>query len=244
MKVGVSLVTNPFYRLDLTPYQRRTLDILEVSESILLRYGYSKSTIDEIASVAKLGKGTIYLHWKSKDELFQALFYKISAEIIYQVLLEVQKNKSLVHFDKLISSVYRVCYDRELIIALFTKDSKLLGRFLDNKNTSQSQETKFNSLMDSIQMYRQYHLVKEDMPIELQVHTAHMLLIGIFTYDNYIIEDLNINKKVEILEKVIRSTFVPDTCKKIEDPLYKYIMRSLEDLLNFYVDQVLNKTIK
>ncbi|MTI56589.1 TetR/AcrR family transcriptional regulator [Geosporobacter ferrireducens] len=244
MKVGVSLITNPFHKLVLTPYQQRTLDILQVAEFILLRYGYSKSTIDEIASVAKLGKGTIYLHWKSKDELFQALFNKISAEIIQQVLLEVQKNKSLVNFDKLVSTIYRMCYDRELIVALFTKDNKLLGRFLDKKNTSQSQETKFKSLMDSIQMYRQYHLVKEDMPIELQVHTIHMLLISIFTYDNYIIKDLNINKKVEILEKVIRSTFVPETCKEIEDPLYKYILRSLEDLLHFHVDRVLNKTIK
>ncbi|ABR48072.1 transcriptional regulator, TetR family [Alkaliphilus metalliredigens QYMF] len=238
------MITNPFTQLELNVYQKRTLDILEISESILLRYGYSKSTIDEIASVAKLGKGTIYLHWKSKDELFQALFHKISAEIIYQVLLEVQKDKSIVHFDKFISTIYRICYDRELIVALFTKDTKLLGRFIDKKNSSQSQEMKFKSLTNSLQMYRQYNLVKEDVSIKTQTHTIHMLLIGIFTYDNYIAEDLNINKKVEILENIIRNTFVTDTCIKIEDSLYNFILKSLKNLLYFYTDQALNKTIK
>lgn len=238
------MVTNPFSQLDLNAYQIRTLDILEKAEPILLKYGYSKSTIDDIASAAKLGKGTIYLHWKSKDDLFQSLFYKIFAEIVYQVLMEVQKDKNIIHFDIFVTKIYRACYDRELIAALFTEDTKLLGRFLDKKRSSESQEMKLKSLMNSLRMYRQYHLIKEDIPIEAQAHTIYLLLIGIFTYDNYLTEDLSRNNKEMILENIIRNTFVPDIHLEIEDPIYNFILKSLEDLFLFYRDQVLNTTIK
>lgn len=36
------------------------------------RFGFRKTTIDEIAQAAGLGKGTIYLYFKSKDEIFSA----------------------------------------------------------------------------------------------------------------------------------------------------------------------------
>ncbi|MBN2049171.1 MAG: helix-turn-helix transcriptional regulator, partial [Spirochaetales bacterium] len=67
------MTTDPFNSSELTDYQARTLLILEIAKPLLLRYGYSKVTVDDIAEQAKLGKGTIYLHWKSKEDLFYAL---------------------------------------------------------------------------------------------------------------------------------------------------------------------------
>lgn len=238
------MISNPFSQIELSPYQERTLDILEKSEGILLRYGYTKSTIDDIAASAKLGKGTLYLHWKSKDELFKTLFYKLSAEILHQMLLEVQKDQETIRFDKIVSMIYRLCHERALIVALFTKDSKLLGRFLDQKNPSQTQQAKFDSLINSLHMYRQHHLVKDDMPIESQAHTINMLLIGMFTYDNYLTETRHIDIKVELLENIIRNTFVPHAHIPIDASLYNYVINAIQDLLHFYMDQILNKTVK
>lgn len=238
------MITKPFNEIELSPYQRRTIEILEKAEDILLKYGYTKSTIDDIAASVKLGKGTLYLHWKSKDELFKTLFYKISAEILYQMLLEVKKNKEAIRFDQLVCMAYKLCYERKLIVALFTQDSKLLGRFLDQKNPSQTQQAKFDSLVKSLQMYRQHHLVKDDMPIETQAHTINMLLIGLFTYDNYLPDALHIDVKVELLENVIKNTFIPQVHRPIDASLYNYVINAIESLLNFYMEQILNKTVK
>ena len=233
-----------FSQLELNEYQRRTLAILEKSESILLKYGYSKSTIDEIAYAAKLGKGTIYLHWRSKDDLFQALFYKISAEIVNQLLLAVQTDISILQFDKFISTIYRICHEKELIVALFTRDNKLLGRFLDYRGSSESQMMKLNSLKNSLHMYRQNKLIKDNLSIEAQAHAINMLLIAIFTYDNYITEEMSIDQKVEILENIVRSTFVPETPREIEASLYEFVILSIKELLNFYMQQVLFTKVK
>ena len=37
------------------------------------KYGYDRTRMDDIADTAKLSKGTLYLYFKSKEELFYAI---------------------------------------------------------------------------------------------------------------------------------------------------------------------------
>src|SRR6516162_1170309 len=50
--------------------------ILDAATTLLVRWGYRKTTIDDVASEAGVGKGTIYLHWKDKNELFRAAIWR------------------------------------------------------------------------------------------------------------------------------------------------------------------------
>ena len=43
--------------------------ILDAADRLLARYGYRKMTIDDVAKEVGIGKGTIYLHFKSKEEI-------------------------------------------------------------------------------------------------------------------------------------------------------------------------------
>ena len=43
--------------------------ILDAADRLLARYGYKKMTIDDVAKEVGIGKGTIYLHFKSKEEI-------------------------------------------------------------------------------------------------------------------------------------------------------------------------------
>lgn len=47
--------------------------ILDAALALVLRWGYNKTTIDDIAQKANVAKGTVYLHWKSREELFEAM---------------------------------------------------------------------------------------------------------------------------------------------------------------------------
>jgi len=43
--------------------------ILDAAEHLLSLYGYNKTTVDDIAQEAGIGKGTIYLHFRGKEEI-------------------------------------------------------------------------------------------------------------------------------------------------------------------------------
>ncbi len=61
--------------------QLRQERILDAATTLLIRWGYRKTTIDDVAREAGVGKGTIYLHWKDKTELFQAAIWRASAQV-------------------------------------------------------------------------------------------------------------------------------------------------------------------
>jgi AcrR family transcriptional regulator len=44
-------------------------EILNATDRLLARYGYKKMTIDDIAQEVGIGKGTIYLYFRSKEEI-------------------------------------------------------------------------------------------------------------------------------------------------------------------------------
>jgi len=46
--------------------------LLDAATTLLVRWGYRKTTIDDVAREAGVGKGTIYLHWQDKNALFRA----------------------------------------------------------------------------------------------------------------------------------------------------------------------------
>jgi AcrR family transcriptional regulator len=43
--------------------------ILDATDRLLARFGYRKMTVEDIAGEARIGKGTIYLHFSSKEEV-------------------------------------------------------------------------------------------------------------------------------------------------------------------------------
>jgi AcrR family transcriptional regulator len=50
--------------------------ILETASRLFLRYGFEKTTMDDIAREAGIAKATLYRYWPSKEALFEALLYR------------------------------------------------------------------------------------------------------------------------------------------------------------------------
>jgi AcrR family transcriptional regulator len=52
-----------------TPRQDVRDSILDAAERLFRRYGYKKTTIDDLAREAGIGKGTVYLYFESKESV-------------------------------------------------------------------------------------------------------------------------------------------------------------------------------
>lgn len=58
---------------------RRRNHILDAAEQIISDVGFESTTIDQIAERAEVGKGTLYLHFKSKSSIYVAICERGSA---------------------------------------------------------------------------------------------------------------------------------------------------------------------
>lgn len=69
--------------------------ILEAAEQRLWHYGFKKTTIDEIASDAGVGKGTVYLYFESKEDIglaIMAQYKETSLETIQTIAQSEDKS--------------------------------------------------------------------------------------------------------------------------------------------------------
>jgi AcrR family transcriptional regulator len=99
--------------------------IVITSGRIFSRYGFRKTTMDEIAAGLKMGKSSIYYYFKSKEEIFEAVV-KYEANMLRNELttaiksvespVEKMKNYVFVRmmsFEKL-SNYYNAIFDKNL----------------------------------------------------------------------------------------------------------------------------------
>lgn len=67
---------------DLSPLQRRKRTaILDGAKTVFLNQGFGMATMDDVATVAGVGKQTVYRHFKSKEALFVGLVSSMCAQV-------------------------------------------------------------------------------------------------------------------------------------------------------------------
>jgi AcrR family transcriptional regulator len=119
---------------DSNPKPTREL-ILDATDKLLARYGYKKMTIDDLAQEVGIGKGSVYLHFSSKEEIalshidriierLQARLREIAAkpDLVEDRLCEMLLERVLFRFD----SVQH--YTQSLNELLATVRTRLLDR--------------------------------------------------------------------------------------------------------------------
>jgi len=63
-------------------------NILAIAQEIFSKYGYKKTTLDDIANAVRKGKSSLYYYFNSKEDLFQEVIQK-EADILREELSKV-----------------------------------------------------------------------------------------------------------------------------------------------------------
>ncbi len=89
-------------------------DILEAAIKVFAETGYHKSKISKIAELAGVATGSVYVYYKSKEEILNRIFNDIWANL-YNELFKLTSNPSIPATEKLDSMI-------DLILDVFTQN--------------------------------------------------------------------------------------------------------------------------
>ncbi len=67
-------------------------DLVDICRGVFTKYGYHKTTIDDIALAVGKGKSTLYYYFTGKDEMYKAVIELELSELKKRLLTEVNKN--------------------------------------------------------------------------------------------------------------------------------------------------------
>jgi AcrR family transcriptional regulator len=146
------------------PRQRaeRATRILDVAADLLLRHGYRRVTIDDVAEGAGIGKGTVYLHWKTREQLFGVVFAR---EVLYamdelrQALRQEPEACLLRNFAR---AYFVAITNRPLLRGFLLADPHLLGKLTSSPDTARD-ERHGTMARDYLNLLTEYGLLRDDM---------------------------------------------------------------------------------
>lgn len=69
-------------------------EILDAAARLFARYGFKKTSVDDVAAAARIGKGSVYLHFGSKDEIFAEVVRRASDRTLDALNAAVEGSRS------------------------------------------------------------------------------------------------------------------------------------------------------
>ncbi|MCM3675007.1 MULTISPECIES: TetR/AcrR family transcriptional regulator [Peribacillus] len=100
--------------------------ILEAATKSFSLFGYKATTMDQVAKIANVGKGTIYTFYKNKEELFKEIVQRMIEEMKYEA--EQSLDDQLSFFENLHRAVYRILefrQEHQLSLKLFQEEREI-----------------------------------------------------------------------------------------------------------------------
>ncbi|MFQ6613331.1 MAG: TetR/AcrR family transcriptional regulator [Fidelibacterota bacterium] len=88
--------------------EQRRMSILMAAEKLFARDGYTATSLDQVAQEVEISKGTIYLYFKNKEDLFFTLIRERFETLIQKVTEKIAETQTL---EELVTVGIRVMLD-------------------------------------------------------------------------------------------------------------------------------------
>jgi AcrR family transcriptional regulator len=189
------------------PRQRaeRATRILDVAAELLLRHGYRRVTIDDVAAGAGIGKGTVYLHWKTREQLFSAVFAR---EVLYAIdelrqALRQDPRACLLH--RFAHTYFLAIANRPLLHRFLLADPELLGKLTSSPDTARDAR---HGMMARgyVALLAEHGLLRDDMHID-EIGYAYQATFEGFLRAEATAPANGLDQRADLLARTIQRAF-------------------------------------
>src|SRR5260370_19883593 len=182
--------------------------ILDAAAVLLQRWGYKRLTMDDVADQAGIGKGTIYLHWKTREALFEAVLRRELKILIGELDSAVRQDPRNALPHKLGARYFLSIMQRPLLRAFFTVDLNMLGKLAHNQRMRAAQVDQLRT--EFVRLLVAHKLVRLDLPPDDLAYAMRTIIVGYLLAHPVFDDDAtqpHLSRKAELLELPLERTF-------------------------------------
>ncbi|GAA3358138.1 MULTISPECIES: TetR/AcrR family transcriptional regulator [Saccharopolyspora] len=154
--------------------------ILAAAGELLLDRGSKGVTIAEVAKRAHIGKGTVYLYWKTKEDLLLGLVCRDFLAMADEAIAAVTADPDLARPSRLCPRMLRTATERRFVSGLRSGDDHLLGVLADDPRSAELLAALGPDavMADVLPIWRDHGLARTDWPLAEQALALHALTTG------------------------------------------------------------------
>ncbi len=160
--------------------EARAQRILDATAALILRWGYNKTTLDDISRQAGVAKGTIYLHWKTREELFAALTTREKLEMAEDLKQRIERDPEGATLRGILKHSALALMKRPLLKAVFLRDMEVIGKLAHSEHSSAAYAERLAGFKTYLELLREHDLVRTDLSLRAQVYMFSAIFAGFF----------------------------------------------------------------
>ena len=185
--------------------------ILDTARDLLLGWGYRRVTIDELARRAGVGKGTVYLHWRSREEVFHAVSAREAGAMADAIVDAVRNDPAEVALHRYLRRLFLEAMSRPVLRALYTRDADTLGTFLAAAHHQRLEESKLGVNREYLGVLAAESMLRADLRLPDLDYTLPTIVFGFFAAEPFHPPaiTLTLEQKADQLADTVRRAFEP-----------------------------------
>lgn len=191
--------------------QERAERILDAAAELIQRWGYNKTTIDDIAKQARVAKGTIYLHWKTREDLFRALLLHEELKLAEEIRQRIADDPQGGTFYGMVKHSMLATMKNPLWKALFLRDTTMLGELARQEIQTPIAEERTASFLSLLRLMREQGMIRTDQSFEAQMHLMSAILVGFLMVEPFLPDNMRLSddEAVEVMTDALIRALEP-----------------------------------
>jgi len=163
----------------------RQEQLLRAAAVVIIRQGYDKTTMSDIADEAGVSRGTVYLYFKGKEELLEALLYWEWMQYSQTCLEALEADPRGGTVGGFYRAIFRAVNSRPLMASIMRRDRRVLGNYLRKPGNPFVWVDAGSITVDLIHTLQAAGAVRQDLDPEVTAHLLETVSYGQLTIGDF-----------------------------------------------------------
>lgn len=163
----------------------RQQQILDAAAAVIIRLGYDKTTMSDVAGEAGVSRRTIYLYFKGKEDLFEELLYREYMQYAQTWLEQIEADPRGGTFGGFYRATFQAVNSRPLIAAMLRRDPRVVGNYLRKRDNLFSQMLSGVNTLAFFEALQAAGAIRQDIDAAVIEHIVEMLSYGQLTISDF-----------------------------------------------------------
>jgi AcrR family transcriptional regulator len=159
--------------------------ILDAAAELIIRHGYDKTTMNDVADAIGVSRGVVYLHFKSKDKLFEALLYRETLQYAQAWLDYIEADPRGGTIGGIYRAVLHAINNRPLMQAMMRRDRSVVGNYLRKPDNLFAAMQSGSMWADTMRAMQAAGVVRKDADAHAMATIMDMLSFGLVSITEF-----------------------------------------------------------
>lgn len=192
--------------------EEREERILNAARDLLQKWGYRKTTLDDIAHAARVARGTIYLSWPTREKLFMAVIEREEMELYREIMQRIAEDPEGPTFIGMMKHSMLVTLKNPVARALVLQNTDFLGELVVREYNTNVYQAQLASYMFMLQSLREIGLVRADIELREQAVAVAAAAWGMLLVNSLLPGELHLSDEqmVSVIVTTLKRLLEPD----------------------------------